>query len=206
MMKLQSMVLISAACALFAHASVGAEGSAEAGQGKAAPCVACHGVNGASVNPQWPNLAGQHARYTFGQLQAFKSGARQDPLMTPMAVSLSEQDMADLAAYYAEQTPAGLEAEADQDRLSLGQRLYRGGDTTTAVAACAACHGPRGLGNPTAAYPAIGGQHAAYVAKQLRAYREGTRQTDSNQMMRNVTHTMSDAQIDAVAAYVQGLR
>jgi cytochrome c553 len=204
MMKLQPTVLLSALCLFVAHASVGADGSADRGQTKATACVACHGVNGNSSNPEWPNLAGQHRQYIEKQLQAFKDGARTDPLMSPMATTLSEEDMADLAAYFAKQTPTG--GEADPAKVSQGQRLYRGGDTTKGVAACIACHGPAGVGNPTALYPAIAGQHAVYVAKQLRAYREGTRQTDSNQMMRNVAHQLSDAQIDAVASYVQGLR
>ncbi|HLS81279.1 MAG TPA: c-type cytochrome [Steroidobacter sp.] len=204
-MKFQPMILVSAACVLFAHAGAAAEGSAAAGQSKTATCVACHGAGGNSANPEWPSLAGQHDKYVVQQLEAFKSGARQDPLMSAMAVPLSAQDMADLAAYYSEQTLT-TNLEADPAKLSLGQRLYRGGDATTGVTACAACHGPRGEGNPSAAYPRIGGQHAAYIAKQLRAYRAGTRQTDANQMMRNVAHTMSDEQIDAVASYVQGLR
>jgi cytochrome c553 len=204
MMRFQSTALLSAMCML-AQASAGADGSADEGQGKATPCVACHGVNGNSSNPVWPNLAAQHKQYIEKQLQAFKSGARQDPLMSPMAAPLSEDDMADLAAYYSNQAPTG-QLEADPSKLSQGQRLYRGGDANKGVAACIACHGPTGDGNPTALYPAIGGQHAAYVAKQLRAYREGTRQTDPNQMMRNVAHSMSDEQIDAVAAYVQGMR
>jgi cytochrome c553 len=204
MMSFKSTVLLSIMCMLLAHASTGAEGSADEGQSKATPCVACHGVDGNSSNPVWPNLAGQHPQYIERQLDAFKKGERQDPLMSPMAAPLSEDDMADLAAYYSKQAPKGLEADAA--KLSLGQRLYRGGDASKGVAACTACHGPNGAGNPTALYPAIRGQHAAYVAKQLRAYREGARQTDPNQMMRNVAHSMSDEQIDAVAAYVQGLR
>jgi cytochrome c553 len=205
MMSFKSTVLLSTMCMLLAHASMGAEGSADDGQSKSTPCVACHGVNGNSSNPVWPNLAGQHPQYIAKQLQAFKAGERQDPLMSPMAAPLSEDDMADLAAYYSKQTPSA-QLEAEAAKVSQGQRLYRGGDASKGVAACTACHGPTGDGNPTALYPAIGGQHAAYVAKQLRAYREGARQTDPNQMMRNVAHSMSDEQIDAVAAYVQGLR
>jgi len=204
MMKFQPTLLLSALCVFAAHASGAADGSADEGQTKATACVACHGVNGNSTNPEWPSLAGQHRQYIEKQLQAFKSGDRTDPLMSPMATTLSEDDMADLAAYFSKQTSTG--GEADPTKLSQGQRLYRGGDTTKGVAACIACHGPSGDGNPAALYPAIAGQHAVYVAKQLRAYREGTRQTDSNQMMRNVAHQLSDAQIDAVAAYVQGLR
>lgn len=201
-MKFQS--LLAAACILFAHASLSADGSADEGQNKATPCLACHGGGGNSTNPEWPNLAGQHAQYIVKQLQAFKSGERKDPLMSPMAAGLSEDDMADLAAYYSAQTPTGL--EADPAKLSQGQRLYRGGDANKSIAACAACHGPTGHGNPTALYPSIAGQHATYVARQLRAYRSGARETDPNQMMRNVSHDLSDEQIDAVASFVQGLR
>lgn len=203
MMKFRS--LLAATCILFAHASLSADGSADEGMSKSTPCIACHGADGNSLaNPEWPNLAGQHAQYIVSQLQAFKSGARKDPLMSPMAAGLSQDDMSDLAAYYSAQTLKGL--EADPAKLSQGQRLYRGGDASKGVAACAACHGPAGRGNPTALYPSIGGQHAAYVAKQLRAYRSGSRDTDPNQMMRNVAHDLSDEQIDAVASFVEGLR
>ena len=201
-MKLQSVVVFSILCGL--QASAVADGSVEEGQSKSTPCIACHGVNGNSSNPVWPNLAAQHKQYIKKQLQAFKSGSRSDPLMTPMAMGLSDDDVEDLAAYFDAQTLTGLEADAK--RAPLGQRVYRGGDSNTSVAACIACHGPGGDGNPTAGYPSIKGQQSAYVAVQLRAYRAGTRKTDPNQMMRDVTRTMSDEQIDAVAAYVQGMR
>jgi cytochrome c553 len=203
-MKLQSIALLCALSSLPLSAPAFAEGSAEAGQTKSATCVACHGVDGNSVNPQWPTLAGQHPSYILKQLKAFKSGARQDPLMSPMAMTLSEQDMQDLSAYFASKTPQGL--EADPAKVSAGQRLFRGGDDKIGIAACTACHGPGGNGNPLALYPAIRGQHSTYVETQLKAYRSGTRQTDQNQMMRNVASGMSDEQIAAVAAYVQGLR
>lgn len=205
-MKLQSIALLCALSSLPLSAPALAEGSAEAGQTKSAACVACHGVDGNSVNPQWPTLAGQHSSYIVKQLKAFKSGARQDPLMSPLAMPLSEQDMEDLAAYFATKAPQGL--EADPAKVSAGQRLFRGGDDKIGIAACAACHGPSGDGNPAAAYPAIRGQHSTYVETQLKAYRSGTRRTDQNQnqMMRNVASGMSDEQIAAVAAYVQGLR
>lgn len=205
-MKLQSIALLCALSGSMMSATVFAEGSVEAGQTKAATCVACHGVGGNSVNPVWPTLAGQHGQYIVKQLKAFKSGGRTDPLMTPMATTLSEQDMEDLAAYFASQSPTGL--EADPAKVEAGQRLFRGGDERHGIAACAACHGPGGDGNPTALYPAIRAQHSAYVEKQLKDYRAGTRSTDQpqNQMMRDVASNMSDEQIAAVAAYVQGLR
>ena len=208
-MKFQSMVLLTVLCGLQAGVAFAAEqsvaGSAEKGQAKAAPCVACHGVNGNSVNPEWPNLAGQHESYIKRQLAAFKSGARQNPLMQPMAQPLSDEDMADLGAFFSSQTLTG-NLEADAAKVSLGQKLYRAGDAQRGIPACAACHGARGNGNPTAAYASIRGQHATYAAAQLKAYRSGTRQTDPNQMMRNAAANMTDEQIDAVAAYIQGLR
>jgi cytochrome c553 len=206
------MVLLTVLCGLQGVAfaaeqsmsNVGA-GSAEKGQAKAAPCVACHGVNGNSVNPEWPNLAGQHASYIKRQLAAFKNDARQNPLMTPMAKPLSDEDMADVGAYFSAQALTA-NLEADASKVSLGEKLYRGGDAQKGVPACAACHGPRGNGNPAAGYASLRGQHATYTAAQLKAYRAGTRQTDPNQMMRNVAANMTDEQIDAVAAYIQGLR
>jgi len=181
-----------------------AAGSKDAGQAKAATCGACHGMDGNSVSPEWPNLAGQHETYILKQLTAFHGGNRQNPLMSPMAAILGEQDMADLAAFFSSQTVRG--GETDPSRAKLGQRVYRSGNVERKVMACAACHGPAGRGNAPAAFPSIQGQHATYVAAQLRAYKAGTRTTDPNQMMREMAAALSDEEIDAVASYVQGLR
>jgi cytochrome c553 len=202
-MKREPIALLSLLCGLYLSASAMAEGT-EAGQAKSTPCVACHGVNGNSANPEWPNLAGQHPQYIVKQLKAFKGGARQNPLMTPQAQALSDADMEDLAAYFSTQTLTGL--EADSSKVALGQRLFRAGDAEKGIAACGSCHGPAGHGNPAALYPSIRGQHATYVEAQLKAYRSGTRQTDQNQMMRGVAKSLTDDEIAAVAAYVQGLR
>ena len=181
-----------------------AAGSKEAGQTKSTPCVACHGIDGNSANPEWPSIAGQHESYVARQLRAFRAGERQNPLMSPMAAGLSDEDFADLAAFYSSQTARG--GEAEPSKLKLGQRIYRAGNMEEQTMACAACHGPTGRGNPLASYPAIQGQHATYVATQLRAYKSGARTNDPNQMMRSVAVRLSDAEIDAVASYVQGLR
>jgi cytochrome c553 len=181
-----------------------AAGTKEAGQTKSTPCIACHGVDGNSANPEWPSIAGQHESYLVDQLKAFRAGARQNPLMTPMAAALSDQDIYDLAAWYSSQTPRG--GETEPSKLKLGQKVYRAGNMEEETMACAACHGPTGRGNPLASYPAIQGQHATYVAAQLRAYRSGTRTSDPNQVMRSVAARLSEAEIDAVASYVQGLR
>jgi cytochrome c553 len=181
-----------------------AAGSKEAGQSKAVTCSACHGMDGNSPNPEWPSLAGQNEPYVLKQLREFHSGKRQNPLMSPMAAILSEQDMADLAAYFSSQAMRG--GETDPSKAKLGQRVYRSGSVEGKVMACAGCHGPTGRGNAPAAFPSIQGQQATYVAMQLRAYKAGTRDTDPNQMMRDMAAALSEEEIDAVASYVQGLR
>lgn len=179
-------------------------GTKEAGEAKSVACVACHGIDGNSVNPEWPTIAGQHTSYLVRELKAFRDGARQNPLMSPMAAGLSDQDIEDLAAWFSSQAVRG--GETEPSKLKLGQRVFRGGNVQQQTMACAACHGPTGHGNPLANYPAIQGQHATYVAAQLRAYRSGQRASDANQMMRSVAARLSEAEIDAVASYVQGLR
>ncbi len=182
-----------------------AAGDAAAGQARAVTCAACHGVDGNSLNPEWPSLAGQHESYIVKQLQAFKSGARQNVLMSGQAMALSDQDMADIAAYFAGQKPAA--KAADPALVDVGQRLYRGGNKDAGVPACLACHGPDGLGNITAAWPMVAGQQANYTAAQLAAYRSGERKTDGDtQIMRNVAARLTDDEIKAVASYIQGLQ
>jgi cytochrome c553 len=182
------------------------DGSAEAGKAKSVTCAACHGAEGISVNPLWPNVAGQGAPYVVTQLKAFKEGARQDPLMTSQAMMLSDEDMANLAVYF-ESLAAPAQAVADPDLVSKGEALYRGGNVTTEVAACIACHGPTGTGNPAAGYPALKGQHAAYTAKQLRDYASGARVSDGKtRVMRDIAGKLSEEEITALASYVQGLK
>jgi len=182
------------------------EGSAEAGKSKAVTCAACHGAEGISANPLWPNIAGQAAPYLVTQLKAFKDGARKNPLMTSQAMMLSEQDMADLAVYF-ESLPAPAQAVADPGVVVTGEALYRGGEVSNQVAACIACHGPTGTGNPAAGYPALKGQHAAYTAKQLRDYASGERVSDGKtRVMREIAGKLSEEEIVALASYVQGLK
>jgi cbb3-type cytochrome c oxidase subunit III len=188
-----------------AHA---ADRSADAGAGKtkAGVCAACHGADGNSTNPIWPKLAGQNAKYLEQQVHAIKSQERDNPAaatMRPLVAGLSDDDIRDIAAYYAEQ--AGTAESAAPGQVELGQRLYRGGDADAAIPACMSCHGPAGHGNSLAGYPKVSGQHAVYTAEQLRAYRSGTRATDQNEMMRTVAKRLSDAQIEALASYISGL-
>lgn len=186
------------------------DGSVEAGKSRAITCTACHGAEGNSVNPLWPNIAGQNATYIVAQLQAFKSGSRKDPLMAPQAMMLSDTDISNLAVYF-ESLPAAAMAVADPSKVDKGEALYRGGDSETGAAACLACHGPTGRGNPAAVYPALQGQHAAYTAKQLRDYASGSRTTDGKtRIMQDIAARLGDddrnPDIDAIASYIQGLR
>jgi len=197
-------VLISLLALLVVSATSQAAGDAEAGKAKAQVCFSCHGVNGNSVNPVWPNLAGQHEAYITKQLADFKAGKdRNDALMLGQVMSLSPQDMADLAAFFAKQKPAP--GSADEAKLAIGEQIYRAGNKKTGVSACMACHGPSGAGNPAAKYPMLSGQHAAYTVKTLKDFRSGSRKNDPGKMMQNITARMTDAEIEAVSSYMQGL-
>jgi len=179
-------------------------GDATAGAQKSAVCGACHGATGSSINPEWPNLAGQHESYIVTQLQSFKQAIRDNPLMMPNAALLSDQDMQDLGAHFASQAPAGL--EADPSNYKAGEKLYRGGDTERKLPACIACHGPQGKGNGPARYPALRAQHSVYTYNQLKAFAEGRRRTPTNDIMQVVAARLTDDEMRALASYTQGLR
>ncbi len=189
---------------VFVSGASQAAGDIEAGKTKAQVCFSCHGMNGAgNVNPAWPALAGQHASYIAKQLADFKSGARFEPLMIAQVASLSKQDMANLGAFFASQKVKT--GSADASKTELGGKIYHGGNKATGVAACMACHGPTGEGNPAAKFPLLSGQNAPYVVKALNDFRSGKRKNDANSMMRGVTARMTDKEIKAVAAFVSGL-
>jgi cytochrome c553 len=208
-------VLATSALAL-APAAVRADNSAAAtaGEAKAAVCTACHGVNGNSVNPEWPNLAGQGSAYIKEQLKLFRAGHRNNLVMYPLAVALTDDDIRDLAAYYSRQTPTGL--EADPATVKAGEALYRGGDRARNIPSCASCHGPRGVGMTTAGYPTLRGQHATYTIKALNDYATEQRYVDVNtgektrsrngHMMTMVSQRLTDEEKAALANYIQGLR
>ncbi len=200
-MKFAWLGTLFACIAIPATASAG---DAEAGAQKAAVCGACHGMTGSSVNPEWPNLAGQHESYIAAQLALFKQGVRDNPLMMPNAAALSDTDMQDLGAHFARQTPAGL--EADPTNWKAGEKLYRGGDADRGIPACIACHGPEGKGNGPARYPALRAQHAVYTLNQLKAFAEGRRRTPGNDIMQVISAKLTDEEMRALASYTQGLR
>ena len=186
-----------------------AEGDPAAGQARAVVCAACHGIDGNSINPEWPSLAGQGASYMVTQLKRFQSGERENVLMSPQASTLSEQEILDVSAYYAAQTPKIGIAQTDQKTLNLGELIYRGGILERGIPSCIACHGPGGGGNEPAQFPRLAGQHAAYVILQLKSFREGFEahkiHTRQNPMMNEVAAKLTDREIEAVAHYISGL-
>jgi cytochrome c553 len=203
MTDMKKLLLITSIASLAMLGPVHAAGDVEAGKTKSAMCAACHGADGNSAAPNFPKLAGQHADYVAKQLSEFKSGQRKDATMNGMAAALSEQDMADLGAFYASQK--GTVGNAAEDKVALGETIYRAGNAASGVAACAACHGPTGSGNPMAKFPSLNGQHADYTIVQLKNFRAGARANDAGSMMRGVAKKMSDPEIEAVAQYIQGL-
>jgi len=188
------------------------DGDAARGTAKAVVCSACHGPNGNSTSPDWPRLAGQSAVYIVEQLRLFRSGVRDNPVMKPLASTLSDQDINDLAVYYEAQTPTGL--EADPSFWQAGEALYLRGDRAHDVPACVACHGPVGRGNLAAGYPALRAQQSVYVVKQLNDYKSGGRYTGANAagasrngaMMFTIAPRLTSEQMRDVASYVQGMR
>jgi cytochrome c553 len=190
-----------------------AAGDAEAGQAKSATCMGCHGLAGNSTIPNFPKLAGQGEAYIVKQLQYFKSGERKNAMMAGVALSLSDQDMEDIAAYYSIQTISENSAQGSEKMIELGRKIYVGGKMDTQTTACIACHGPKGKGIPTAGFPSVAAQHADYTSSQLKAFRQYSinQQTDSdgvervNEMMNNVAMGLTNEEIDALSQYIAGL-
>lgn len=204
MNKLLVSLLLTLGVSAAAHSADKIVGDATAGQAKTAVCGACHGADGNSPAPNFPKLAGQGERYLLKQLHDIKDGRRNVLEMTGMLTNLSEQDLADIAAYFAAQNNSV--GAADPALVARGEALFRGGKLEEGMPACTGCHAPDGAGNAAAGFPHLGGQHAAYVAKQLTDFREGNRTNDGDTMiMRAIAAKLSNKDIAAVSSYIQGL-
>lgn len=195
--------------------SVFALGDVAKGQEKSAACIGCHGVGGNSVVPTFPKLAGQHESYLLKQLKDFKLTSRKDAIMMGLVMPLSDEDMANISAYYAAQKTTPSIANPDAN-IELGKQIYRGGKKSTGVMACIACHGPNAKGIPTAGFPRLASQHAAYTSKQLKLFRQDSlntqtganelsRTNDDRMMMINFTKNLTNEEIDAVSEYIASL-
>ena len=196
---------LSALLLILATSTALAQGDAQAGQAKTAVCAACHGASGNdSLLPNVPKLGGQGERYLTKQLVEIKSGTRAVPLMTGMLNAMTDQDLADIAAWFSSQSaPQGA---VDPAKRELGETLFRAGNASIGVAACSACHAPNGAGNHAAGYPALSGQDAAYTELQLKAFRAGERMNDEAEVMRTNAARLNDAEIAALASFISGLR
>ena len=188
---------------LIAPISFSMAGDVEAGKSKSIVCSACHGQDGNSINPLWPSLAGQHKQYTIHTLRAYQNGTRVDAVMQAQVMALTEQDLEDIAAYYNAQTMQ--KKDYDYGLAKKGESLYRGGNASTGVAACIACHGPTGRGNPGAGYPSLAGQHAEYTADALKDYIKTERKAGLNDMMQSLAPRLTAEEIEAVSEYIQAL-
>lgn len=167
-------------------------------------CAACHGVDGNSAVAMYPKLAGQFKEYAARQLAEFKSNVRQSPVMSPIAATLTDEDITSLSTYFSAQEPKPGIAKTEGVG-SRGEQIYRAGIPELKVAACASCHGPAGAGIPVQ-FPRLAGQHAEYTMSQLKLFRSGERANDPSNMMRTIASRLSDQDMTAVADYIQGLR
>ncbi|MBE9564169.1 MAG: cytochrome c4 [Proteobacteria bacterium] len=200
--------LILVAVALFASATmnVAIAGDAAAGKAKSAACGGCHGFDGNSPIPAYPKLAGQNEAYIAKQVKDFKANTtRQNAIMLGMVAALSDEDAADIGAYFQSQTLAAV-ATFDESKAAAGRDLYKGGDMQKGIPACQACHGPKGSGTAGIGYPQIGGQYTEYTLAQLKAFKDGTRTNDDKMLMRSIVEKLSDEDMVAVANYIASLK
>jgi cytochrome c553 len=197
-------------CLLMAWTQAGVAADAAAGKTMSAACSACHGADGNSVVPTFPKLAGQGDAYLIKQLRDIRDGARPIPTMAGQLDGMSDEDLANIAAFYSSQTQTG--GKTKPELLELGTKVYRSGVAARNVAACSACHSPSGHGNAPAGFPTLAGQHAEYIATQLKMYRKGyedeTGRTNDGgaKIMRTIAFGLSDKEIEAVSSFIAGLK
>ncbi len=200
MTKITIVTLLMLGMSVHAYA-----GNPQAGEEKSAACQGCHGADGNSPAGMWPSLAGQKPQYVVQQLKDFQSGARKNETMEPMVIGLTNEDMEDIAAYFAKQKPVPAGSAAEAKIISHGKQVYMAGNTEARLAACAGCHGADAKGNGPAKFPALAGQHADYILSQFDNFKHSARSNDSNGMMRDIAARISEEDLNAVAAYLATL-
>ncbi|HSP57075.1 MAG TPA: c-type cytochrome [Halomonas sp.] len=205
MRKLLASLAITMGAVGAAHADLAADADAAAGSEKAQTCVACHGEQGISPSAAFPHLAGQQASYLAKQIMDIRDGDRVVPQMEGIVDDFSDQDAWDVAVHYADQEANLGQADPDEMLVQRGRELYRAGDTSKGIPACAACHTPTGVGIDTAVYPGLSGQTADYTVSTLQDFAAGDRANDPANVMRDIASKMSDDDMEAVANYVLGL-
>ena len=192
-------------CLFVVVQSAWAGGDAASGKQKVESCHACHGADGNSLIPSNPKLAGQGERYLLKQLKNVQTGEREIAVMVGQLDHFNDQDLADIAAFYAAQTQT--QSFSEEKWVSLGREIYRNGNLDRGIPSCTGCHGPSGTGNAPAGFPMLAGQHAEYLAVQLKNFSIGNRHNDGEgKVMRDIAERMNDNEIQAVASYIAGLR
>lgn len=204
MKKLILAGLLAVSGLMFTNLSVA--GDAAAGKAKSAACGGCHGFDGNSPVPIYPKLAGQNEAYIVKQVNDFKAdSSRKNELMKGMVASLSDEDAADIGAYFQAQTLSQA-ATFDDSKITAGREIYKGGDMQKGIPACQGCHGPMGSGTAGIGYPQVGGQYVEYTLAQLKAFKDGSRTNDDKELMRSIVEKMSDEDLTAVANYIASLK
>ncbi|NOZ55083.1 MAG: cytochrome c4 [Gammaproteobacteria bacterium] len=203
--KIQHFIVVSSLL-ITPLAPAASIGDASAGKVKSESCQGCHGIDGNSLSPEWPHLANQHAPYLIKQVKNFQQGSRINETMNAIVDGLSEQDIADMAAYFAAQKIQPSNQSADSTKIQAGRKIYKGGNIYSGFPACASCHGPNGVGNRPANFPNLAGQQQQYLIKTLNDFKSGSRNNDYNEIMRKIAAKMTASEITSVAVYITSLR
>ena len=199
-------IILAGIALFFVTSGAAIAGDAVAGKAKSAACGGCHGADGNSPAPAFPKLAGQNEAYIVNQIKAFKANdTRKNEIMLGMVAALSDEDAADIGAYFQAQSVSQA-ATFDEAKAAAGRELYKGGNLQTGVPACQACHGPTGSGMAGIGYPQLGGQYVEYTLAQLKAFKDGSRSNDDKELMRSIVEKLSDEDMDAVANYIASLK
>ncbi len=203
---MKKLILAAVASLSMFTAVTAIAGDAAAGKTKAAACGGCHGMDGNSLIPMYPKLAGQNEAYIAKQVKDFKANSdRQNAIMLGMAAALTDEDAADIGAYFQSQSTKDA-APFDADKIAAGREMYKGGDLQKGIPACQGCHGPTGAGTAGIGFPQVGGQYVDYTLAQLKAFKDGSRKNDAKKLMRSIVEKMSDADMVAVANYIASLK
>jgi cytochrome c553 len=191
---------------IYATSGAALAGDPVAGKTKSAACGGCHGFDGNSAVAMYPKLAGQNEAYITKQIHDFKANTnRKNEIMMGMAAGLSDEDAADIGAYFQSQSVKAT-APFDESKVAAGREIYKGGNLQTGIPACQACHGPTGAGTAGIGFPMLGGQYVEYTMAQLKAFKDGSRVNDDKQLMRSIVSKMSDEDMIAVANYIASLK
>jgi len=202
---MKKLILVSVA-AFFLMSGAAIAGDAAAGKAKSAACGGCHGFDGNSAIATYPKLAGQNEAYIVKQVKDFKANSdRQNAIMLGMVAAVSDEDAADIGAYFQSQMLKEA-AIHDADKAAAGRDLYKGGDLQKGIPACQACHGPKGSGTAGIGYPQIGGQYVEYTLAQLKAFKDGSRKNDDKMLMRSIVEKLSEKDMIAVSHYIASLK